>query len=438
MEFFKRIFIVLILVINIYNVNAQVFSDVYAKLQQSQILNDHFFGFSLYDLDSNRYVVDINGHKHFTPASNTKVFTLYTALEMLGDSIPGLQYVEKGDSLLFWGTGDPTFLHSKMDSHVVYNFLKKTEKKLFFIPTPMQNRFFAAGWTMDDFDSYYQPEIATFPIYGNVVTFRENSNNGLKLVPYLFQEKLTIDHSLDKGKFTLSRSFVENQFLQSREKVPSNYVNEIPFKYSDTLAIRLLSDTLNKSIQIIEYSKPTEVKTLYSNATRYVLREMMLPSDNYLAEQILMMISLQKFKMFDTYLVRNWMKDHYFKYYSDEIVLHDGSGLSSYNKITPQNMIDVLVAIKNKLPDESQRFKLFSTGGVDGTLKRSYSTDRGVPFVFAKTGTITSVYCQSGYLITRSGKKLAFSFLNNNFIDERSAIIRKEMVNIMTYIRQNY
>ena len=260
----------------------------------------------------------------------------------------------------------------------------------------------------------------------------------MSIVPAYFQDKQAIQPMLDKGQFALSRSFTENEFLQSRENIPANYVNEIPFKYSDDLAIKLLSDTLNKKIQLIDYNKPIDVKTLYSNATNYVLREMMLPSDNYLAEQILMMASLQNFKKFDTYLVRNWMQDNYYKYYSDETVLHDGSGLSSYNKISPQSMVDVLVAIKNKIPDEAKRFKLFSAGGVDGTLKRAYSKDLGVPFIFAKTGTITSVYCQSGYLITRSGKRLAFSFLNNNFIDEKGSNIRKEMVNIMTYIRQNY
>ncbi|UIR56740.1 D-alanyl-D-alanine carboxypeptidase [Sphingobacterium sp. SRCM116780] len=438
MKCFKKILPIFILFLNSYIVYAQQFTDVYAKLQQSQILNDHFFGFSLYDLDSNRFVVDINGHKHFTPASNTKVFTLYTALEILGDSIPGLQYVERGDSLLFWGTGDPTFLHSKMDSHIVYNFLKNTDKKLFFVPTKMQNRFFAAGWAMDDFDAYYQPEIATFPVYGNVVTFREQANNKMSIVPSFFQNKLTLNPAIDHGEFSLSRAFTKNEFWKSRETIPNNYVNEIPFKYDDSLAIKLLSDTLHKNIQIIGYTKPNQVKTIYSNATSYVLREMMLPSDNYLAEQILMMSSLQKFETFDTYLVRNWMQQTHYKYFSDEVVIHDGSGLSSYNKITPQSMVDVLVSIKNKLPDESRRFKLFSTGGVDGTLKRSYSLDQGVPFVFAKTGTVTSVYCQSGYLITRSGRKMAFSFLNNNFIDEKASTIRKEMVDIVTYIRQNY
>lgn len=435
---FKKVVTILILIINSYGVYAQDFADVYEKLQQSKILNDHFFGFSLYDLDENQFLVDVNGHKYFTPASNTKIFTLYTALEMLGDSISGIQYIEKGDSLLFWGTGDPTFLHSKMDSHIVYNFLKNSNKKLFYVPTKMQNKFFAAGWAMDDFDAYYQPEIATLPIYGNVVTFRGTANNQMRVVPTYFQDMLHTEESLDKGKFSMSRSFTENRFLKSRETVPNKYVNEVPFKSSASLVVKLLSDTLGKMVEIIDYNKPVTVKTIYSNATSYVLREMMLPSDNYLAEQILMMASLQNFEKFDTYLVRDWMKQNYYKRFADEVVLHDGSGLSCYNKVTPKSMIELLIAVKQKVPDESNRFKLFSAGGVDGTLKRAYSTDRGVPFVFAKSGTITSVYCQSGYLITRSGKKLAFSFLNNNFIDEKNSEIRQEMVAIMTYIRQNY
>lgn len=82
---------------------AQSFEDVYQLFQESKILNDHFVGFSLYDLNANKYVMDINGNKHFTPASNTKMYTTYAALALLGDSIPGLEYVERGDSLLIWG-----------------------------------------------------------------------------------------------------------------------------------------------------------------------------------------------------------------------------------------------------------------------------------------------------------------------------------------------
>lgn len=79
---------------------------------QSAITNDHFTGFALYDMDEQKMIYEQNPDKYFTPASNTKLFTFYTCLRMLGDSIPALKYTLKNDSLIFWGTGDPSFLQT--------------------------------------------------------------------------------------------------------------------------------------------------------------------------------------------------------------------------------------------------------------------------------------------------------------------------------------
>jgi D-alanyl-D-alanine carboxypeptidase/D-alanyl-D-alanine-endopeptidase (penicillin-binding protein 4) len=76
-------------------------------------------------------------------------------------------------------------------------------------------------------------------------------------------------------------------------------------------------------------------------------------------------------------------------------------------------------------------------GGVAGTIKSAYKTDNGVPFVWAKTGTLANNHNQSGYLVTRQGKRLAFSFMNNNFTRPPREI-RDEMVRIMTYLHENY
>ncbi|XHR94218.1 D-alanyl-D-alanine carboxypeptidase [Mucilaginibacter sp. UC70_90] len=100
--------------------------------KHSQIVNDHFTGFALYDLDEHKMIYELNADKYFTPASNTKLFTFYTCLKMLGDSIPALRYQTRGDSLIFWGTGDPSFLHSDLKGINGLNFLKNSSKHLLF------------------------------------------------------------------------------------------------------------------------------------------------------------------------------------------------------------------------------------------------------------------------------------------------------------------
>lgn len=89
------------------------------------------------------------------------------------------------------------------------------------------------------------------------------------------------------------------------------------------------------------------------------------------------------------------------------------------------------------MKNDSLLRSLMPAGGVAGTIRKAYQTDNGVPFVWAKTGSLSNNHNQSGYLITRKGKRLAFSFMNNNFT-RPSRDIREEMVRIMTYIHENY
>jgi D-alanyl-D-alanine carboxypeptidase/D-alanyl-D-alanine-endopeptidase (penicillin-binding protein 4) len=150
-----------------------------------------------------------------------------------------------------------------------------------------------------------------------------------------------------------------------------------------------------------------------------------------------MVASFLKYNKFKTEDLRKFMKDTYYSKLSDSIELRDGSGLSSYNKITPRSMVEVLLQINNDIRDETAKLYLFPAGGLEGTLKNVYPTPGGKPFVWAKTGTINSVHCQSGYILTKKGKRYAFSFLNNNYLGS-SAPVRKEMVRIVTHIYENY
>lgn len=435
----KRIFLFFGLFFMVLRISAQHIdtNPIRRELELSSTLNKHFYGFCLYDLDSNRFLMGLNESKLFTPASNAKTFTLFAALKNLGDSIPGLRYVERGDSLIFWGTGDPTFLHNRLDSRKVYDFLKSSNKKLYYaLEDEPEETFYRKGWSIEDYEEYYQPEISSFPIYGNVVTFREK-NGQLRCSPSFFQGATQQKYKPNGGDYNVSRAFDQNMFVANRITAPRNYVNEKPFRYSADLFIQLLVDTLQRPVKAINYRRPADIKTIYSNATHSILREMMLPSDNFLAEQFHMLIAQQKYGRFDSARFRKELMNDYFRYFTDEIDLYDGSGLSTYNKVTPRSMVEILLLVHAQVPNVDSLHRLFPTGGVDGTIRRAYSLDNGEAFVWAKTGTINAVHNQSGFIRTRSGRNLAFAFLNTNFLGD-AAPVRKEMVRIITFIRQHY
>jgi D-alanyl-D-alanine carboxypeptidase/D-alanyl-D-alanine-endopeptidase (penicillin-binding protein 4) len=92
----------------------------------------------------------------------------------------------------------------------------------------------------------------------------------------------------------------------------------------------------------------------------------------------------------------------------------DGSGLSRYNLFTPESIVHVLYKLYVEIPKE-RLFQFFPTGGVSGTLEDWYSGNPE-PYLFAKTGSLSNNHCLSGYLLTKSGKILIFSFMNNHFM----------------------
>src|SRR5690606_17541431 len=93
---------------------------------------DHI-GFALYDPAEKKWLYDYHSNRYFTPASNTKIFTFFTSLSILGDSIPALRYVVKQDSLIFWGTGDPSLLYKEIyQNGRVLTFLKQASQPLYY------------------------------------------------------------------------------------------------------------------------------------------------------------------------------------------------------------------------------------------------------------------------------------------------------------------
>jgi D-alanyl-D-alanine carboxypeptidase/D-alanyl-D-alanine-endopeptidase (penicillin-binding protein 4) len=99
-------------------------------------------------------------------------------------------------------------------------------------------------------------------------------------------------------------------------------------------------------------------------------------------------------------------------------------------------MVAVLSKMHAASPQE-QLFSYFPTGGLKGsTLEDWYPGDPN-PYIYAKSGTLGNVHCLSGYLLTKSGKTLIFSFMNNHFKQPTSEV-KKQMQGIFEKIRDTY
>lgn len=94
----------------------------------------------------------------------------------------------------------------------------------------------------------------------------------------------------------------------------------------------------------------------------------------------------------------------------------DGSGVSHYNLLTTEMLVQLLVGMYNR-PDLFPLFyESLPIAGVDGTLRGRMKAMAAEGNVRAKTGTISGVSSLSGYVKTRENEALAFSIMMQNFI----------------------
>lgn len=406
-------------------------------LRKSEILNDHFTGFALYDLSKKKMIGGLNDDKYFTPASNTKLFTFYSGLRLLKDSIAGLQFIERGDSLIFWGTADPSFMDPQFKEQRVLQKLNASGKRIYWAKGLLTGDFYGVGWTYDDYNEYYQPEMSELPMYGNVVRFSKGAF-GIQSYPVFSaggQLILKTDQSDSPVRFRIKREIFSNKFHQPNSSVPAGFNQVIPFKVSDDLAGDFLKQSITTFSGQINYPKPAQIQNWNSISADTLYKRMLLPSDNFIAEQILLNIAASRGMEMNTAVVIDYVKKNFLADLPDKAVWVDGSGLSRQNLFTPRSMVKLCEKIYDEIGDQNRLFDLLPQGGKTGTLKNLFKADK--PYVFAKTGSLSNNHNLSGYLITASGKTLIFSFMNNNFT-RPTAEIRTEMEKLITQIHKNY
>ncbi|WP_158085111.1 D-alanyl-D-alanine carboxypeptidase/D-alanyl-D-alanine endopeptidase [Niastella vici] len=417
-----------------------------AALFQDSTMQHAHVGISLFNATDNKYLFDHNAKKYFVPASNTKLFSCYAALKYLGDSLPGIKYWANDTAVYLVGTGDPSLLHPDFKKNPVIDFLQQTKKPVYITDINWKDEALGNGWSWNDYNDNYMVERSALPVYGNYIHWvqemgdsvsnaaQEDQTPSIYSIPEI-NWKVRFNAGIMRKAFFVQRNRDENFFLitEGKEKKKEQ---DVPFvTHGIQSAIELLPDTIGKQITYLpEFKKlPANLHTIYSQPVDSLLQPMMYRSDNFFAEQSLLMVSQVKLgEMNDSRIIDTLLKTDLADLPQKPRWV-DGSGLSRYNLFTPNDFVVLLQKMQREVGMKRLQ-GILPTGG-KGTLANLYKQDSN--YIFAKTGTLSGIVALSGYLYTKKNKLLIFSVLINNHTGSAGSI-RSRVESFLTGIRDRY
>jgi D-alanyl-D-alanine carboxypeptidase/D-alanyl-D-alanine-endopeptidase (penicillin-binding protein 4) len=390
-------------------------------------------GIAIYNDSKEQWLSKYQSDHYFTPASNVKILATYLGLQFLGDSLPGWKMAENADTLFLMPLGDPSFMHPEFKYQPVVDIIKNTNKQVVIVGNNQdQFEIFGSGWSWADYAEDYQPERSRMPIYGNVVHFYQSNKKLEAIKPfYFFKDIVDLGKAEEKN---WSRSRTGNRFFTTNENNKSKYF-QVPFSQEDmpmVKALELLNDTLGKKISFQKQSTlpATSYKIIKTVTTDSLLKIMMLRSDNFYADQIVLMASEQLFGKMDDAALLDSTKKLFFADLPQKMRWADGSGLSRYNLNTPENYIAILQQMHAKF-GEARVKNIFEKGG-EGTISAYYKNFPGT--MYAKTGTLGGQVALSGFIYTPKQQKLYFSVLVANHMSPSSTQVRRAVETYLTKV----
>lgn len=378
-------------------------------------------------LDTHKTLLAHNPDAAAIPASNQKLVTGAAGLALLGPDFRWrTRLLRSGDTLYLVGSGDPSLDSARLrrladDARAACAGATRLVVDATVFPGPP----LGAAWQWDDEAFGFSAQISGLVSDGGVL--------GVTIAPTTVGEAARVTLASPYGEvvgtvqtiagaqtaLTLDRQRGRNTFvvggtigIDAKPFVDTVSVEE-PARLTGTkLAVALGTETL----PIDSGTAPAEAQVVgesVSEPLAALLPRFLKPSDNNFGECLLRTIGAVKGKAGTDAeglrLVRAWCAAQ--RLPMEGVALVDGSGLSMQNALTPR----MLVALLERQAGNRAFVDALPVGGVDGTLAYRFKNTPAAGNVKAKTGTLTVGSSLSGYVTTRSGERLAFSILMNQF-----------------------
>lgn len=395
-------------------------------------------------------IYEQNADTLLMPASNVKLLTAATALDVLGGDFRCRTTVRAQAAISADGTlaGD-LFLVGSGDPTLSYEDLKKLaqslwEKGLRAVTgcvvgdeSAFQGARLGFGWNWDDLPWYYSMEVSALSLGRNqvnvVVKPGEKVGEAAVVTVEPANGYVVVENTATTGEEKARNTISFDRELGGRSiKVsgviplkapPSGQRCSVwqPCLYTATVFAEMLKAQgieVRGSPKVGAAPKDSlELAAHLSPPLRDIVKQMNKPSDNHTAEQLLRLIGIKHKGQGTDAAGAEAVRAFLARCGAGEgsVRVSDGSGLSRFNLVTPRALARLL--LKMRLHPESQAFfDSLPVAGVDGTLRLRM---RGTPAekkVFAKTGSLLSVSSLSGYVQTRSGEVYVVVLMFNHYL----------------------
>ncbi len=420
-------------------------------------------------------LVSINAGKLFMPASNQKLITGATALELLGPDYTWQTPVLlrgttkngtfRGDIVLV-GSGDPSWSDAMRNDSVLSAFAPVADALSARGIGRVVGRIVAEGdafpdspagfgWAFDDLDFGYSAGVDELMFNENFFRVlisagaRVGAPANVRLEPDIgFPNVLVTARtraSMGGASNSTNTSSGSGGASIAADTAPLSIAYDstasrlvvggtIPLggSTSITRAYRQPNDAVRAALQTslvargirftpgaaaVERASTDTLLVLTSPSLRDVHLRMQKPSQNQIAEALYKTIAREQTGVGSADSARAVIERQLATWgISDaEVAVRDGSGLSRHDYVSPRAIVRLLTVMQSH-PAFDAFYSALPVAGVDGTIETRMRGTAAEGNLRAKTGFVDKARSLSGYVNTADGHQLVFSILCNNWV----------------------
>jgi D-alanyl-D-alanine carboxypeptidase/D-alanyl-D-alanine-endopeptidase (penicillin-binding protein 4) len=431
------------------------------------------WGISVISMADGSTIYQRNADSLFTPASNMKIYTTGVALDLLGadyrwrtsvyaNAQPDANGRIQGD-LILYGRGAPDLVRQSKDESrgslekladdLYARGVRSVSGNLIGDESYFRGDPLGDGWQWTDLQWYFGAEASALSVNGNEIdvnlipstkageppTVRSSDTQDYVTV----QNRMAAGERAERSTIGLHRGLSDNnievwgEFAPGSKGFGARLSVHNPALWAAKLfggalkarGVRVEGQTIARDSRVppsqrFNPAQSVELVSLSSQPLSEIVKRTNKESINLYAELILRTLGRERGEMAapaetngrergddeaGLAVIRVWLARAGIA--TSRIALHDGSGLSRLDLVTPETSARFLLSL-SKTASASVFKESLPISGRDGTLAGRLKTT--IDRVSAKTGYITYDNSLSGYLTTSKGELFAFSIMCND------------------------